>query len=339
MRSIFAIFISVLFSHAFAQTSLQGKTTQDYLKTIAVKISQVQTFEDLFSLNYDFFQKGPPPYDPVNPIGLLEEGKDRIILAGDSWAAFPCGFESMEKVIKDVRSRLKNDWRCEQTSKLGMRAVDWLGSAEDQALTEILTHDKRVKFLYLSLGGNDVLDGWNVEMNSAQSEQLLHKVYEYVQAISNKYLEIRPDLKIIVSGYDFPHFKLNHAIPLYRRIYNRMGRPTPLQLNKALAAFSEHLAVRMDRKSMFYIHHLGLAQYYDGIPPNIMAPRSTLPPASISTLGRPEIIGGNIQVASSETSMMVWVKMFSDAFHLTEQNYYYVMLHTYDNLLVHLHTK
>ncbi len=307
--------------------------------TAFTSISKIHTFQQLVSLDYFFFDKGPPPLDPVNPLNLLEEGKDRIILAGDSWAAFPCSFDSMEKVLKYVNSRLKNDWRCQQTSRLGMRADEWLGTKEDLELTDIIIHDKRIKFIYLSLGGNDVLDGWNVNMNSSEEDKLLVRISSDLKRITDKYLALRPDLKIIISGYDYPHFKLNHAIPVYRKIYNRMGRPTPAQLNKALAGFSAYLSSLMDRKQTFYIHHLGLMQYYDGIPPSIMAPGSTLPPAHISPFDRPELVGGNVFVSTSESSMMVWLKMFADAFHPTEKNYFYIMLHSYDNLLVHLHRK
>lgn len=299
---------------------------------IALKLAHAQTWEQLFSV-----EPLPPVNSPVNPLNLFEEGKDRIIIAGDSWAAFACGYHSMERMIEIVgESHLVNDWRCLTTAKLGMRAHSFLGSPEDSTLTEILKADQRVKYIYLSLGGNDLLDIWNKNMNNDQRRELVKRVYGLLQQVIHKYVELRPDIKVIVSGYDYPNFRKNHYIPLYKNIYNHMGQPSPAEINASLIRFSQYSAQMTDYKNIFYIHHLGLAHYYDGTPLSNMAPYITTPPEQISSFAHPESYGGDPNMANSDASMMMWAYLFHDAFHLNERNYLNVMIHTYNNVLVNI---
>lgn len=325
MFNRFIIFILLAFSvSAFADDSKKLQTTD-----------AVETYEKFFKWDWPF-TSAEEDGSVVESLDLFEQMKDRIIIAGDSWASFPCGFRSMEKVIKAVNADFRNDRRCEATSKIGMNASDWIGSAEDKKLTEILKTDSRIKYIYLSLGGNDLMAEWTVDMTPDQELVLLNKVVNTIQQIMGKYVAVSPHIKIILSGYDYPHFQKNHKIPLYRRIYQNMGEPGTLRLNTALARFSRHVTHVIDYKNRFYVHHLGLAHYYDGVGPTVLGLPTTKSPAEISPFADPGAIGGDLYSKSRVESLMVWLKVFHDAFHLNEQNYYNVILHTYENVLVNI---
>lgn len=149
----------------------------------------------------------------------------------------------------------------------------------------------------------------------------------------NNYLKLRPDLKIILSGYDYPHFKPNHKIGLYRKIYERMGSPSDQRINRCLADFSKFMVPISNQNNIFYIHHLGLSQYYDGVVEQNYPARGTSSPNLISPLDDPGATGGDPNLPSSETSMINWFFLVHDAFHLNIRMYRNVMHHTYDNVL------
>lgn len=315
---------------SLALTSVSASAAPD---SIALGLlNKVYDYKDLLNLGWPFSR----PSEDEEPISIANEMKDRIIIAGDSWAVFPCDFRSLTKVLSATSMQLVNDGRCKSTSRLGIEAAEWLGSPEDLALTNILKADARVKYMYLSLGGNDLMSLWNTNMTPAQEQAISDKIISIVQKIMNKYLAINPNLKIVLSGYDFTHFKENHPIPLYSRIYKRMGKPGTHRINSALADFSRSMTQVIDYKNKFYIHHLGISHYYDGIGPTVLGLPTTNSPDLISPYNHPEMVGGNLYYKNREESMMLWLKLFYDAFHLNEQNYYNVMLHTYNNMLIHI---
>lgn len=269
---------------------------------------------------------------------FVDNGNDKIIIAGDSWAVFPCKYKSMETMIQSTHIAIQNDIRCKKTSKFGLKASGWKGSPQDQALVDYLKNDLRIKYVYLSLGGNDLLANWNANMTQADELTLTEKVYSDLQQIISGYVALRPDVKIILSGYDFGHLTGNRILSSLNKMYEKMSRPEPVRVNKALAAFSIFLSRIADNKSIFFIHHLGLAHYYDGGPKSAFGPRMTLAPSQISTLENPGAVGGNIEYPSSDKSLVLWYKLFHDGFHLNRKNFLNVMLHTYQNILVHILT-
>ena len=321
------MFKKLLILSVFLSWSLSAVATDSPKLSV---LNTIIDYKDLLRLDW------PWTASSEGPISLTEEMKHRIIIVGDSWAVFPCDMHSLDKVIAQNHSKIHNDERCKSTSRLGIEAGEWLGSIEDKVLTDILKSDQRIKYMYLSLGGNDLLSQWTSDMTAAEEQQLTDKIMLTLQKIMDKYIAISPDLKIVLSGYDYPHFKQNHPIPLYKRIYKKMGEPGAYRINTALADFSRRLVQVVDYKNKYFIHHLGLAHYYDGVGPTVLGLPTTNAPDQISTFDHPEMIGGDLYSKSREQSMMLWLRMFYDAFHLNEQNYYNVMLHTYDNLLVNI---
>jgi hypothetical protein len=311
----------------------------------AQKLNTVENFSDLALLEdensvvmskiREIEESSDPQLDQEDKVEIMS-AQDKILIVGDSWGSFSCLYNSMGKMIRDVDAQLTEDNRCLRTTKLGVEASQWIGSKQDVRVIKFLKNTPRIKYMYLSLGGNDLMGNWNKDFTPEQELKLFKDTLTTVQKIMNNYLKVRPDLKIILSGYDFPHFKAKHKIGLYKNIYERMGSPTHLRINRALVVFTQYMTAAANKKNIFYVHHLGLAQYYDGVPEYNYPARRTLAPDQISPLSNSAVVGGDVNFPSSESSMINWLFLVHDAFHLNTRMYRNVMHHTYDNVLSHI---
>ncbi len=266
-------------------------------------------------------------FDPVSG------KKEKIIIAGDSWAVFPCLFGSMRRMLHDNDYPLVSDKRCFRTSRLGIRANQWLGSGPDVRLTRFLKNDTRIKYIYLSLGGNDVMTYWNTSFKPEDEQKLFQMAYDIMEKIIAKYSKLRPDVKIIISGYDYGRLADRNLIPLYTMIYHRMHNPTPEQLNNLLTRFSDSFQNLANGRNIFYIQHLGLSHYYNGVPEKGLPAYKTMSPDEISSHTFPAKFGGDRKLPNGKKSMLNWIGLSRDAIHLSSKNYYYTMKHTYDNVI------
>lgn len=328
----------VLILFLFLQVGCSVESDQQKVK----KLNSVETFSDLSDLEdedsvvmskiREIEESNDLKLDQEDKVEIMS-AKDKILIVGDSWGSFPCLYNSIGKMIRDVDAKITEDNRCLRTTKLGVEAREWIGSKQDQRVIKFLKNTPRIKYMYLSLGGNDLMGHWNKKFTPEQELKLFTDIFKTVQTIMNNYQKVRPDLKIILSGYDFPHFKPNHKIGLYKTIYERMGSPSDAIINRALVGFTHFMVPIANQKNIFFVHHLGLAQYYDGIEEQNYPARQTTAPNQISPWNDPSLIGGDVNFASSQSSMINWLYLVHDAFHLNTRMYRNVMHHTYDNVL------
>ncbi len=247
-----------------------------------------------------------------------------IVVAGDSWAAFTCFYKSLDKALNKVGVMdVASSSTCAVTTRFGIRAENWLTSTHHKATLEALK-DKSVKALYLSLGGNDILNYWNKKMNSAEEQVVFDVVTADIEAAINEYRNLRPDIKILLSGYDYPRFIADHPIKEYVEAFEAMGSPTPYELNTAVLRFSDRVAKLADQKSVFYIHHYGLMHFYLGNPEMALEPFETLSPEMISAPQATAQYGGDPNLQTAKAAMFTIknnAETITDAFHLNRFGY------------------
>lgn len=337
-RSLSLVFILVL-NFGCAQNYPDSTALDTQNQTTVNSLEDVQDFDQLAQLiNSDVSQKLNSQFEIENtdedetPEELSLKNK-KILVAGDSWAVFACVFGSMRKALNFADSKLVNDRRCLSTSKLGIEAREWLGSNQDDRVKKFLKRNAKIEYLFLSLGGNDLMGQWNKNYSPLQEEKLFIETSNVIKKAIQNYQAINPRLKVIVSGYDFPNFREKHLISLYNKIYNRMERPTVQQINEGLIRFTRHMSQLNNKKNVFYIHHLGMSHFYDGSETAGLAPFKTLNPRLISTQTNLNSVGGDYRIASSKYSMINWLNLDYDAFHLSNRNYYNLMLHAYYNVI------
>ncbi len=259
-----------------------------------------------------------------------------IVVAGDSWAAYACVYKSLDKALKKVGVLdAASNSTCAATTRFGIRAENWLNSAHHKA-TLVALKDKSVKALYLSFGGNDVLNFWNKKMTTPEEQVIFDVVTANMEAAINEYRNVRPDIKILLSGYDYPRFIPDHPIKEYVKAYEAMGSPTPFELNMAVLRFSDRVAKLADQKSVFYIHHYGLMHFYLGNPEMGLEAFKTLSPGSISAPEGMVQYGGDPSLQSAKAAMFTIqnnLEPIADAFHLNRFGYEKLAEHSVQHYL------
>lgn len=265
-----------------------------------------------------------------------------VLLAGDSWGGFLCSAEGYPETFKKLRIRnLVQSEDCDQTTDNGIEAREWPGSYSDkEVLKKIKDKYSAVKFIHLSLGGNDLIARWTKHVSSDQETEIFENNFQMLNQIVQSYLNANSKLKVIVSGYDFPRFTHNHKIKKYRQILQKMGSPTPEELNSALVRYHTYIDKRFKTHAqyqtrVFVIHHLGLGHYYDGIDDAGVPDGQTLHPDQISSMAAPDAAGGDIRYMSNKKWMTHWIGGLYDAFHLSNEGYQLLAEHIYKNIMQH----
>lgn len=137
---------------------------------------------------------------------------------------------------------------------------------------------------------------WDKSLSRDQEQVLFATIRNRFQ-LKFVSIKIRPDLKIVVSGYDYPRFTADNKISAYRKVYKRFGEPTPYELNSMIARFSKEMTKLSDGgKSVAYIHHLGVTEYYRGQSEVGLKPYQTLSPDKISSKDAPARVGGDLNI-------------------------------------------
>ncbi|MBC7370617.1 MAG: hypothetical protein H7326_03575, partial [Bdellovibrionaceae bacterium] len=250
-----------------------------------------------------------------------KEAPENVVIAGDSWAFFTCNNQSLDLAFKNagLEKIAATNSDCAATTMPDIRAENWLVS-KTHILTLLALQNPDVKVLYLSLGGNDLINHWNKGMSYAEEQRLFKTVQDHLTTIIAIYKKTRPDLKILISGYDYPRFNERTLVPPYQRAYELMGKPTPEQINQSLIQFSDSMTKYVNREDVFYIHHLGLMQYYFGNPSQGLAAFQTLPPDQISSKEHPAQYGGDPRLQTDEAALLS-VNKVVDSFHLSKSGY------------------
>ncbi|MFN8791614.1 MAG: SGNH/GDSL hydrolase family protein [Bdellovibrionales bacterium] len=255
-------------------------------------------------------------------LGACKQNARTVLVAGDSWASFICTYKSLDVALRAAGiSDASMNSTCLATTRAGVQASNWLDKPAHQA-TEVALLDPSVQVVFLSLGGNDLLGEWNLSMSESESQALLRDFRARVARTVDLYRKQRPDVKILISGYDFPHFNDFNMIAEYREVYARMGKPTTRQLNEVLAQFSTEMVKLADQKNVFYVHYVGLMHYYYGNGEGGLRPFSTLVPQFISPPSNPAQFGGDLSFQTDSRAMLNSEQVgFVDPFHLSRAGY------------------
>jgi lysophospholipase L1-like esterase len=259
-----------------------------------------------------------------------------VLVIGDSWAFLTCLHGSLELAFK--KAGLANaavNSSCKVTSVVGAHARDWLSSPQHD-LTLTALKDPSVRVVYVSLGGNDVINLWNKNMSPQQLENLVAQLKAKITEIINVYKGVRPDVQFLVSGYDYPRFTPNHPIPDYAEAFESMGSPMPSEINRALVVLSERFLSLSEIPNTAFVHHLGLMHYHFGHFEAGVLPKTTKIPSRISKPGERLNTYGGITGLSSDTPAMeslIGENIVVDAFHLSKLGYHYMAEHTVEQYL------
>lgn len=193
----------------------------------------------------------------------------RVLLVGDSWAAFFWQTEALSQTFA-AHGHPEFVERGAVTAISGSTAAEWTDPAFLQLITDELAAHPTIDIVQITLGGNDFLDGepdgWYVGI--LDPEALYAEIVADVATVVDHTLALDPDLRILVSGYDYPNFveSLERilafvCIPLW----NGMNQPDPTTLNQASLALGEEFdTLAATRERVDVIPHWGLMQFVLG---------------------------------------------------------------------------
>ncbi len=234
----------------------------------------------------------------------------RILLVGDSWGAFMQLLRSIDAARGDF------GWtgigqRGDRTTTVGARAFPYYDPGRQwlERIPEELADYPTIDIVHLSLGGNDfVLDtSWNPGMTEQDIKDRIDGIVAKISETIDTILAIRPNIRVALCGYDFGNHGVNGM---------SVARMNAIMVQFEIAR-KEMVAIKGPR--VFYVHNLGLMQYYYGIPLAIppILPQQVPYPGGFAQNYVP-MPGGNPDYNSPLESLM------DDDMHLTMQGYDYV---------------
>lgn len=193
----------------------------------------------------------------------------RVLLVGDSWAAFFWQTQALGQTFA-AHGHPEFVERGEVTAIAGSTAAEWTDPAFLQLVTDELAAHPTIDIVQITLGGNDFLagepDGWYVGM--PDPDALYAEIVADVATVVDHTLALDPDVRVLVSGYDYPNFveSLERVLAFVCiPLWNGMVQPDPPALNQAsLALGAEFDTLAATRERVDVIHHWGLMQFVFG---------------------------------------------------------------------------
>jgi lysophospholipase L1-like esterase len=252
-----------------------------------------------------------------------ETNVDRVLLIGDSWAAMMNTDNTFNTSFATWGHTKYKFYTNATLAENGTETTDFIQQARlDEIQTQLLAHPT-IDFVHISLGGNDVLGEWHKTWPQAKTDSLLNAVSIRLTTIMDFIKSVRPDIKIVWSGYAYPNFgeiigemaPFQTTHPFYAT-WNGMGQPTFAQINGVLNYYSDAMEVMAaNDPQLTFVRAPGLMQYAFGQLVNLSVPPSGNYPALTAPLP-----GGFPDYPSPKTAMRNYV-VFRDCFHLSADGF------------------
>lgn len=255
----------------------------------------------------------------------------RVLLIGDSWAQF-IGTDNVINTTFEKWGHSNYKFYTNATlAENGTQTTDFLDTVRLNEIAARLAQFPDIDLIHLSLGGNDVLNSWNVNFSAAQTDSLLDSVYARLTYLIDFIKAQRPGIRILWSGYAYPNFgevisdlgPLASTHPFYG-LWDGMGQPTFLQLNSILNSYSAAMdTLAANDPQVDFVRCTGIMQYEVGQTSALgISPGGTYAPF---TAPLPD---GFPDYPSPKNTMRNYI-VFRDCFHLTPTAYgYFLNYHT-----------
>ena len=213
-------------------------------------------------------------------LNAAQAAPDGLLLIGDSWADQQFGDQSHSMVFAALGFGQVQVFGA-ATVESGSTAAEWATPARLATIGQALT-DPAIEIVQLSVGGNDFLDAWNAELDSAAQAALFAAIRADVETIVEFILDVRPDVEVLLSFYDYPNFVdtlggINGAL-FCAPLWHSMEQPTPLELNIAAVDLEQSILGLKDHPRVFHVSHFGQMQSLFGFSDMGIVPGDLRPP-------------------------------------------------------------
>jgi hypothetical protein len=284
----------------------------------------------------------------------------RLLLAGDSWAQYMWddashneqfdryGHAEKRAVSRSLGSDPGPGYTGPEYAISGSEARQWANTASYPWIANMvadLQANPTIDRVLLSIGGNDVLagrsgGGWYKQMDldvPGSEAALFEQIRVHTLQIVDAALAVRPDLRVIVSSYDYPNFNTGALCFLYacpkRQDLSRDPNNaliTDQELNAMMVGVEQrrigwtNAHARSDFDDAVGLMHY---RYGDGVSPPLTLPRPGQTPPDYSPFP-----GGNPQRPSLRANF----RNAADPIHLSVQGYEYKIVHEIEGLFLPL---
>ena len=256
-----------------------------------------------------------------------EPSINRVLLVGDSWAAFQNADQTINNALKNAGHSDKKYVTSFSIAENGAETWDFLDQSKQTDIQNIINANPQIDMVHLSIGGNDVLGDWHISFTQQQTDSL-------EQAVAGRLIEIidflkstRPGIQVFWAGYAYPNFgeiieelgQAQNIHPFYGT-WDGMGQPTFLQINNILNDFSDSVNVFVQSDpQVHFVPAQGILQHvYGQEQPLGIAPGGTYQPFEAPLpLGYPDY--------PSPKETMRPYGFFTDCFHLSTDAYLTMM--------------
>lgn len=267
----------------------------------------------------------------------------KILIVGDSWAKLMCLHNSIDAALEHFTVSTKVS--CFSTSTMGSKASQWNRPEKQNTIRKAFIEMKNIEVVILSIGGNDYFSAWKMDLTTEQLQEMNNKIrgdikknIEFIQAQ-------KPNLKIVISGYDYANFDVllqdNYLTHHYLSMFNRVGRPTQEQLNSAFILMNgQYAQLSKEMKNVYFSNHMGLMHYYYGIRERGIKPYATPFPGQYPHYQ--PLAGGERRFGNTTRVLMTLpfdYKDFVDPYHLNASGYKIIGEHLVGYYVRHMLSK
>lgn len=189
--------------------------------------------------------------------------KINVISLGDSWAEQWC--EDMQWVIF-LHGTLAEVYNY---GIYGSTSTMWATPGAMLEVQLLLLEHPEIDWAVISLGGNDLLDGYLI---GGLGDEVFSIIDASVRVVIDQLLAIRPNMKISLNGYDFPNFE--HSLECIMQGQLFLGGNTYTQ-NVLMGELTNVTAgIAADYPQVYHTSFLGTLQEAGGVPspPNYYRP-------------------------------------------------------------------
>jgi hypothetical protein len=275
----------------------------------------------------------------------------RVLLAGDSWAQYMWDDGSHNDIFdkfgqgdkRAISLSLSEDpgpgYTGPEYAISGSKARHWVDTyiyPWIQNVVNALQANPSIDTVVLSIGGNDALagkpdGGWYKDMDldvpgseAAFYQRLQNDTFTIIDA----FLAVRPDLRVMLSSYDYPNFNVGFwcfisACPMRRNLSRDPTNDliTDAEINAMLVQIEQlRVAWANSDDRILYDHSLGLMHYYygDGTSPPFALPHPGQTPPDYAPFP-----GGNPLLPSLRSAFRWPNGIDADPIHLDYEGYQY----------------
>ena len=176
----------------------------------------------------------------------VETPSNRILLVGDSWAAFQNGYGTINEGLKNVGHSDKRFVSSVVISENGADTWDFVDGPKQDAIQDLIDANPDIEVVHLSIGGNDVLGDWNLNFTDEETDSLTQTVETRLRTIIDFLQATRSGMRVFWPGYTYPNFgeiieefaPVQNLHPFFST-WDDMGQPEFLAINTILNNMSD----------------------------------------------------------------------------------------------------